>query len=149
MFDANTIIAILIPALIQVESGGGLNTSGDYNEKTGEWEAIGVLQQHKIFVKEVNRILRTKWGKKHYPSTPDFHCWPFPGKDDRCNPVRAKLMTQIWLECYGENRSVETCIRMYNAGSNWRGKQAEKYWLKVKAELEKQGVQYLKVEASK
>jgi len=45
------LLKILIPILIQIESGGDPNAIGDNGD------AVGVLQIHKITVDDVNRIL--------------------------------------------------------------------------------------------
>lgn len=120
MPDPN-LLTLLISALCIVESGNDPNAVGDSGK------AVGILQQHKIFVDEVNRIILIRDNVRN--------CFSY---DDRLDPRRAKLMAQYWF-CHHlhEGKSLEECVRRYNAGKHWRGKQAESYYLKVKAILDR------------
>ena len=101
-------IARLIICLIAIESGGQ-NISGDNGA------AAGILQIHKIFVDDVNRIL----GKDKYTY------------DDRWNEAKSREMVTIWFRHYSKHWSQEKCIRWYNAGGNWQCEAAERYYKKV------------------
>lgn len=127
MIDTNT-LSLVISAMVMVESGGDMYAVGDSGN------AVGVLQQHKSFVDDTNRILDTKWAKTKYPK------WGRFNYDSRYNKWGAWKMTVIWLNYYTDCAGwpIEKCIRYYNAGKNYRGRQAGIYYRKVIAEMERQ-----------
>ena len=74
----NTIILLLIPLLIQIESGGDPFATGDNGN------SVGILQISKIFVDDVNRIL----GEDVYKYI------------DRNNVDKSKAMVKVYLSHY-------------------------------------------------
>ena len=113
-------LTLLILALIQVESRGDAKAIGDNGL------AWGCLQQHEVFVRDVNRIYGTHFTHK-----------------DSLDPVKAVKMATLYLQHYGsESRlghvaSDEELARMFNGGPNGHKKSATlKYWDKVERELE-------------
>ena len=71
----NTVIALAVAAILQIESSGGTNMrSGDGGR------AVGPYQMHPIAVREVNRIYGTSYTML----------------DRRC-PIRAKKMCELTL----------------------------------------------------
>jgi hypothetical protein len=124
--DMNDLIEKLIPALIQVESGGNPNAVGDRGR------AVGVLQIHKCVVDDVNQ-----WYEKNYRYT------------DRLDPQKSKEICSLYLRCWGGNYvlgsqkhiTLEVLAKIWNGGpEGWRyEKSTERYWLKVKTEMERTG----------
>jgi len=121
----NDIIDKLIPALIQVESGGNPNAVGDNGE------AVGILQIHKCVVDDVD-----SW---HRPS--------MYGEGSRWSPESSISICIEYLSYYKHKYEVKTLkpatfevlARIWNGGPNgWKKKSTKSYWLKVKAKLEKQ-----------
>lgn len=117
--------AVLIAALIQVESGGVDDAIGD------EGRAVGCLQIHEIFVEDVNRIAGTDYAP-----------------DSRYCRSASVVMATKWLKHYEQHYretfciepSAETMARIYNSGFRGyvRNKRAsDHYWSKVKKELMK------------
>ena len=80
-------------AIIWVESG-----YGQYNPQ--EKQAVGILQQHPIFVYDVNRIL----GKQKYTL------------DDRNDPVKAIQMFFIYQRFYNPEMNFEKMVRIQSGG---------------------------------
>ncbi|MCK9482829.1 MAG: lytic transglycosylase domain-containing protein [Candidatus Marinimicrobia bacterium] len=104
----------LIQALIQVESSGNDQAIGDGGL------AVGCLQIHPIFVKDVNRII----GKDKYTL------------QDRYSRAKSIEMANIYLNHYGG--TIEERARKFNGGPNGHQKKAtENYWRKVKRELDR------------
>lgn len=102
----------LLDAIEQVESGGDPNAIGDNGE------AVGAYQIHKIFVRDVNRIL----GRKEYEY------------DDRLDRNKSRQMAEIYLRHYGG--TAEEMSRKFNGGPQGHKKEStKKYWLKVKEYL--------------
>lgn len=106
-----TLLKILIPILIQIESGGNNNAIGDGGR------AVGCLQIHKIMVDDVNRI--TAYRK-------DIKCDSFT-YDDRYDEIFSRSMCIHYLNHYGpkriskDNTELENLVilgRMWNAGPN-------------------------------
>lgn len=104
---------VLIPALIQVESGGDNFAKGDGGK------AVGCLQIWLIMVEDVNRIS----GRHFVPS-------------DRTSRERSVEMCRIYLKHYARWKTVEQAARIWNGGPSGDKKPStEKYWLKVKKEM--------------
>ena len=122
-------IIALLPILCQVESGNNPAALGDYSSKTGEYRAVGVLQIWKIVVDDVNRIQKKE-------------VFTYKDRSDRLKSLR---MAEIYLTHYGrylEKKGVEVNMevlaRVFNGGpTGYKKKSTEKYWKKVKKELEK------------
>jgi hypothetical protein len=103
----------LIPALIQVESGGEYRAVGDHGK------AVGILQIHAEYVQDVNRIAGT-----HYTLR------------DRLDRQKSIDMTRIYLAHYGKGKTIEQTARVHNGGPAGHKKQSTvKYWNKVRKEL--------------
>jgi len=106
----------LLDAIEWVESKGDSNAIGDGGD------AVGAYQIHKIFVRDVNRIL----SKEKYIYS------------DRADRDKSREMASIYLTHYGG--TFEEMARKHNGGPQGHKKEATKsYWLKVKARME--GVQ--------
>lgn len=116
-------IAILIAALINVESCGNDSAVGDGGK------ALGCLQLHEIFVADANRIMGTNY-------TPD----------DRYDRDKSIAMATGWIthyaDCYeeatGEDVTVEVMARIFNGGFRgyFRNESAtDEYWAKVDKEM--------------
>ena len=108
----------LIMALIAVESGGDDNAIGDGGK------ALGCLQIHAIYVRDVNRIAGTE-----YTHTDAF---------DR---VKSITMTGIYLAHYGKRYTritgkpvtYEVLARIHNGGPDgWKKPATLKSWKKVR-----------------
>ena len=113
---------ILLLVLIFIESSG--------NDKAVNGEAAGCLQITPILVKDVNRIAGTNFTL-----------------EDRFDRKKSIEMAQIYLTYYGKVYTKKTgkepddevYARMWNGGPNgWKKESTRDFWLKVKAELEKQ-----------
>lgn len=101
----------LIPALIQVESGGEYGAIGDGGK------AVGCLQIWPVMVQDVNRIAGT-----HYTLA------------DRLNPAKSVEMARIYFRHYGKSWTVEQAARHWNSGPGSTAG-TDKYWNKVRKEL--------------
>lgn len=117
------LIGILIPLLVQVESGGKVNAVGDKHK--GEYLAIGVLQIHDCVIEDVNRIYGT-----HFKST------------DRWDEGRSREICRLYLLHWGKHfekktgkkATIEVLARIWNGGPNgWKKKSTEQYAKKVKS----------------
>ena len=84
----------LLDAIAQVESGGDPNAVGDNGA------AVGLFQIHKIYVDDVNRILR--YNKYKY--------------SDRLLPHRSQEMVTVYLKHYGKGKSLLDMARIHNGG---------------------------------
>ena len=109
--------AILLAALIAVESGGDHTAVGDGGR------AIGVLQIHAGVCKDVNRVYGFNY--KH--------------SDMRC-PNKSRVVCVHYLRHYmkhsGETPSYELAARIWNGGPRGHKKSAtDPYWKKVKQQL--------------
>lgn len=111
------LVDVLIPALIQVESGGNEKAVGD------KGRAKGILQLHKIYINDVNRI-----AKKNF-----VH-------DDAFDVEKSKQIVKIYLLHYGKKYekktgkkvSDEILARIHNGGPRGYEKAStEKYWNKI------------------
>lgn len=107
----------LINALIQVESNGDPNEVGD------KGKAVGVLQLHKVYVDDANRIL----GEDRY------------GYDDRKDPAKSIEMFLIVSDHYADHYqdwSDQGRARRHNGGPTGHLKDATLgYWKKVEEVL--------------
>jgi hypothetical protein len=102
-----------LSAILWVESG-----SGTYNSK--ELGAVGVLQQHEIFVDDVNRILK----KKKY------------SYDDRNDKAKAIEMFLIFQNHYNPEMNFEKMTRIQVSGPcGMKKKCSERYYLAVREKL--------------
>ena len=118
----NDLIKIIIPLLIQIESGGDPNAIGD------KGLAVGILQLHPIYVKDVNLSFST-----HYTL------------EDRFDKQKSIEITTLYLKKYGRayeratGRKVtpEVLARIHNGGPNgWKKKSTNKYWNRCKKLIE-------------
>ena len=109
----------LLHALKMAESGCKSDAIGDNGK------AIGILQLHKVYVDDANRIV----GYKKY------------NYDDRYDVRKSEEMATIVLLHYGrhyERKTGKRCTdeilaRIHNRGySQWDDKLGERYWNKVK-----------------
>jgi hypothetical protein len=85
-----------------------------YNASSG---ALGRWQMKKVYVDEVNRILRLKRKKKRYRY------------DDRTNPSKAREMFEIYQSHHNPNKDIDRAIRLH------RGLHSTKYVKEVKRKL--------------
>ena len=117
---------LLIAALITVESSDGLKTVGDGGS------AIGVLQIHKIYVRDCNVILKRKGAEFKYRY------------GDRYSEPHSVGMANLYLKHYceqyeketGKKATMEIAARMHNGGPNgWKKESTNGYWRKVQAVL--------------
>lgn len=120
-----SIIAMLISALMIVESDGRAEAIGDSGR------AVGVLQIHPECVQDINRFARTVYTL-----------------DDRTNEQKSVEMCWRYLYNYGSQYrrktgrepTAETLARIWNGGPSGYNKEAtRRYWEKVQAELQRQG----------
>ena len=101
--------AILIAALIAVESGGNPQAIGDNGR------AVGVLQIWPCVVEDVNRI-----SGRHY------------SMEDRLDVDKSKSICIIYLRHYGKGKSWEQRARIWNGGPRGDRKAATlPYWERV------------------
>lgn len=101
----------LAAALSFVESR---NDDRAYNASSG---ALGRWQMKRVYVDEVNRILRLKRQKKRYRY------------DDRTNPVKAREMFEIYQSHHNPKKDIDRAIRLH------RGLHSPKYIKEVKRKL--------------
>ena len=114
-------VLLLIEALCLVESGGDPNAVGD------DGEALGILQIHRVYVDDVNRILRD-----------DIY-----SHNMRMSPWCSKQMFRTYVEHYAtENRlgrppTLEDLARIHNGGPDgYKQDRTLPYWRKVKTVLD-------------
>ena len=114
-------IAILLPALIFVESGGRADAVGDNGA------AVGILQIQLICLEDVNRIWSTNYAA-----------------NDRYDRRKSAEIAILYLWHYGkayeqktgEPASLEVLAKIWNGGPFGYKKEAtEKYWKKVERVL--------------
>ena len=111
----------LFRAIAMVESGGD-------NSKIGKAGEAGQYQLTRIYVDDVNRIIR---------------CPAYLYVHRLCPCFSKKMMLVYWghyatVERLGRVATLEDLARIHNGGPNgWRKKCTEKYWKKVKIELER------------
>ena len=85
-----------------------------YNASSG---ALGRWQMKRIYVDEVNRILRLKREKRRYRY------------EDRTNPVKAREMFEIYQSHHNPKKDIDWAIRLH------RGLHSPKYVKEVKNKL--------------
>jgi len=109
--------------MIQVESSGNDNAIGDNGK------AYGCLQLHAAYVQDAAEYAGKDW----------VH-------EDAFDRATAIEITKAYMARYaiekrlGHKATAEDIARIHNGGLNGFKKQAtEKYWVKVKAELERMG----------
>ena len=86
------ILEILIPVLIQVESGGDVDAIGDMGE------AVGCLQIHEIMVDDVNRIAKMNgWWCTGGSGEYYYHKFTI---DDRLDKNKSIQMCEYYLNYY-------------------------------------------------
>lgn len=109
--------ALLLAALIAVESGGDAAAIGDGGR------SVGILQISAAVVEDVNRIAGTSYTLA-----------------DRLNTTHAVRMCQIYLGHYATAKRLgrpvtdEDRARIWNGGPNgWRKAATVPYWAKVRA----------------
>jgi len=120
------LLETIIPILIQIESGGDPNALGDFDSHDVP-QAAGILQIHKICVRDVNRIYDTTYTSQ-----------------DRFSVEKSINICKLYLLHYGnENRlghkpTPEDLARIWNGGPNgWKKKSTLPYWEKCKTEIER------------
>lgn len=113
----NELLQILIPILMMIESGGDPNAIGD------EGRSVGVLQISEAVVNDVNRVYGT-----HF--TPE----------DRKDVDKSRRICELYLRHWAKDfDSLEAMARIWNGGPRGHIRPCTlKYWLKVKAILEKE-----------
>lgn len=118
----------LLDAIEWVESKGDANAVGDNGN------AIGAYQLWKIYVDDVNWILKLR-------SSPARFAY-----DDRRDKERSRMMVEVYLNYYwkkamhgyyaGKYDTFEIPARTHNGGPDgWKKEPTKAYWLKVKARL--------------
>jgi len=112
-----SLFIILLPILMQIESSNNPSAVGDNGH------AVGILQIHKIYVRDVNRIL----GHDEYTY------------DDRWDIEKSKEMTKIYLSWYAPKMKLmskldklQTLGAIHNGGPKGYEKSSTlKYRLKI------------------
>ena len=119
--------ALLLAALIAVESSGDPNAIGDNGL------AYGCLQLHAAYVQDAAEYARQDWTH-----------------EDAFDPEQSKQIVRAYMARYatkkrlGREPTYSDLARMHNGGPNGSKKTAtDKYWQKVKKKLEQLGVQGL------
>ena len=103
----------LIPALIQVESGGEYRAIGDGGK------AYGPYQIHADYLRDGNRLAGTDYS----------HAEMF-------DPVKSEKIVRAYLTHYAKGKGIEAAARIHNGGPSGDKKPATlKYWNKVRKEL--------------
>jgi hypothetical protein len=124
----NTILMLVINAMIMVESGGNTSAEGDY--RNGQPMAIGCLQIWPAVVEDVNRISRREYSV-----------------NDRYDRTKSVEMAVIYLSHYcserrlGRHATPEDYAKCWNGGPNYFRKSAsvskrlDNYWSKVQSHM--------------
>ena len=114
--------ALLVAALVQIESGGDCQAIGDGGR------SVGCLQIQEAVIKDVNRV----YGRHYLPV-------------DRFNLRKSEEICRLYLMHYGQNyerrtgkeATQEVLSRIWNGGpTGWKKTSTERYWKKVSALLE-------------
>ena len=112
----------LVYALIQVESTGQDNITGDHH--LGENYAAGALQIRPIMLKEVNRILKLQGKSKRYLLK------------DRFNRQKSIEMFHIWRKYHHIDSNFEKIVRSWNGGPKGYLRESTKHhWIKTQTIL--------------
>jgi len=127
----------LLDAIEQVESGGNSNAVGDNGE------AIGSFQIHKIYVDDVNRLIKAEPIRYNWAGPRSLYTY-----EDRWDREKSRAMTYIYILHYssiaewsGAERPTimerfEAMARIHNGGPNgYKKKSTKAYWQKVKAAM--------------
>ena len=124
--SAVEVTATLLNAIKSVESSGNASAIGDSGK------AVGAYQLHKVYVDDVNNILKNKGSKIRFTYA------------DRYNMHKSRVMTCIYLLHYGKVyerktgkvATAEVLSRIHNGGPNgWKKQATVKYWHKIKKRL--------------
>lgn len=119
-----SIIAMLISALMIVESDGRADAIGDSGR------AVGILQITPVCVQDINRFAKTQYTI-----------------EDRADEKKSIEMCWRYLYHYGNKYkrdtgyepTAETLARIWNGGPNgYNDARTRRYWAKVQAELQRQ-----------
>lgn len=112
----------LVQALIQVESTGRDNITGDHH--LGKNFAAGALQIRPVMLREVNRILKLQKKSKRFKLS------------DRFDRQKSIEMFHIWREYHHKDSSFEKIIRNWNGGpKGYLRKSTKNHWIKTQAIL--------------
>ena len=110
----------IVLGMIQVESN---DNDSAYNKSE---EAVGCLQIRPIMVREVNRILKIQGNEERF------------NLKDRFDREKSILMFRVWQNYPHSNNNLEEIARSWNGGPKGvKNKRTEKYWIKVKEQLNK------------
>jgi len=116
--------ALLLAALIAVESSGDPNAIGDNGL------AYGILQLHSAYVQDAAQYARQDWTH-----------------EDAFDPEKSKQIVRAYMARYatkkrlGREPTYSDLARMHNGGPvGFRKSVTDGYWLKVKKELAKRGI---------
>lgn len=135
----------LLDAIEWVESKGDANAVGDGGD------AVGAYQIHKIYVDDVNRIVKNQYKDRHEIA-------PQYTYEDRLDKTKSREMVKRYFWNYApDHRQSQltdggiyiddsdhtdmyyfgTCARIHNRGPQGHKKESTKaYWLKVKSRME-------------
>jgi len=115
----------LLDAIEWVESKGDATAIGDFGA------AVGSFQIHKIFVDDVNRIMRLNHTDKYSDGPVQYDYM------DRQRRASSRWMVRTYLKYYGG--TFEEMARKVNGGPTGHKKESTKeYWLTVKARMDEQ-----------
>lgn len=117
----NQVIALILQALVVVESGNQVNAIGD------DGNAWGCLQIQQVCLDDVNRVYKTKYTRKD--------C--FTRK--KSYEIATKYLTYYgkqYQKNTGKKPTVEVLVRIWNGGPKGYKKSAtRKYWLRANEQL--------------
>ena len=116
-------LAILISAIVAIESNGDPTARGDDNL------AYGILQIHSAYAQDASEYAKQNWTH-----------------EDAFNPTIANKMFVTYMARYatekrlGRNPTAEDIARIHNGGLyGYKRSATDPYWTKVKAELIRRG----------
>lgn len=116
----------IIPALIQVESGGDDGAVGDKNRKH---KAYGCLQIRQPYLDDVNKLWGTKYSAEEM----------LGNRRLSVKVARAYLKRYATQKRLGRAPTLEDLARIHNGGPNgWKRAETKKYWRKVEKVLTNQ-----------
>ncbi len=95
------------------------------NPRAVNGKHVGILQISPVVVKECNRINKLKKKQKQYQY------------NDRYSKEKSIEMFWIIQDFYNPSHNIEKAIRLWNGGNKYTVKGTEKYYRKVKKELER------------
>lgn len=102
----------LVRAITWVESR---NNDHAFNKRSG---ALGRFQMKKIYVDEVNRILKLQKKKKRYKYA------------DRTNPIKAREMFEIYQNHHNPNHNIDRAILLHRGLDSYSYRKAVKEKMK-------------------